>query len=95
MHRTIAAWKAVKPSVVVNGSKTHSTNVLAMAFDDIKADKVQYRPLGMYHPTRRWCFVLLHGAIEKKKIPGSDLDVAEKRRDEILSCPDQVVEHDY
>ncbi len=36
MHRTIAAWKQVKPSAVVDGSKAQSANVLAMAIDDLK-----------------------------------------------------------
>lgn len=61
----------------------------------IKADKVQYRPLGMHHPTRRMCFVLLHGAIEKGEIPKSDLEVAKARRDEIRVEPRRVVDHDY
>ena len=36
MHRTIAAWKQVKPSAVVDGSKAQSANVLGMAIDDLK-----------------------------------------------------------
>jgi hypothetical protein len=36
MHRTIAAWKQVLPSAVVDGSKVQCANVLAMALDDLK-----------------------------------------------------------
>jgi len=36
MHRTIAAWKQVRPSAVVDGSKAQAANVLAMAIDDLK-----------------------------------------------------------
>lgn len=36
MHRTIAAWKQVKPSAVVDGSKAQAANVLAMAIDDLR-----------------------------------------------------------
>lgn len=36
MHRTIEAWKQVRPSAVVDGSKAQSANVLAMAIDDLK-----------------------------------------------------------
>lgn len=35
MHRTMAEWKQVKPSAVVDGSKMQAANVLAMAIDDI------------------------------------------------------------
>ena len=56
---------------------------------------IQYRPLGMHHPKRRKCFVILQGAVEKGgKIPTSELDAAEKRRDEIIKNPDQVMDHD-
>ena len=34
----------------------------------ITFNKVQYRPLGIYSPWRRLCFVLLGGATEKGKI---------------------------
>jgi phage-related protein len=62
----------------------------------IKANNVQYRPLGMYHPTRRRCFIILHGAIEKgDRILKSDVQVAEKRSDELLEEPHRVVDHDY
>lgn len=37
MHRTIAAWKMVKPSAVADGSEAQSANVLGMAIDDLKA----------------------------------------------------------
>ena len=36
MHRTIDAWKAVRPSAVVEGSRAQSANVLGMAIDDLK-----------------------------------------------------------
>lgn len=36
MHRTIAAWKMVKPSAVADGSKAQSANVLGMAIDDLR-----------------------------------------------------------
>lgn len=36
MHRTIEAWKQVKPSAVVDGSRTQTANVLAMAIDDLR-----------------------------------------------------------
>lgn len=36
MHRTIAAWKEVKPSAVIDGSKAQNANVLGMAIDDLK-----------------------------------------------------------
>lgn len=56
-------------------------------------DNVQYRPLGMRHPTRQQCFVLLHGAIEKGRIPRDDIDTAQRRRDEILAEPERIVPH--
>ena len=62
----------------------------------IKASDVQYRPLGMHHPTKRMTFVLLNVAIEKgDEIRASELDVAEKRRKEVLTNPNQVIPHDY
>lgn len=36
MHRTVEAWKQVRPGAVVDGSKMQSANVLAMAIDDIR-----------------------------------------------------------
>jgi hypothetical protein len=36
MHRTIDAWKQVRPSAVVDGSKAQAANVLGMAIDDLK-----------------------------------------------------------
>lgn len=35
MHRTIESWKQVRPSMVVDGSKVQSANVLGMALDDL------------------------------------------------------------
>jgi len=62
----------------------------------ITFNKVQYRPLGMHSPYRRHGFVLLAGAIEKGgKIPSTDLDTAEKRRDRLLRERDCVVPHLY
>ncbi len=62
----------------------------------IKAKDVQYRPLGMYHPSQRKAFVILHVAIEKgDAIRQSSLDVAAKRRKEVLQDPNRVAPHDY
>lgn len=36
MHRTLEAWKQVRPGAVVDGSKMQAANVLAMAIDDIR-----------------------------------------------------------
>lgn len=36
MHRTLEAWKQLKPSAVVDGSKAQAANVLGMAADDIR-----------------------------------------------------------
>jgi hypothetical protein len=36
MHRTLEAWKQVRPGAVADGSKVQAANVLAMAIDDIR-----------------------------------------------------------
>lgn len=36
MHRTIEAWKQVKPSAVAEGSQVQCANVLGMAIDDLR-----------------------------------------------------------
>jgi hypothetical protein len=42
--------------------------------------KVQYRPLGIFSPWRRYCFVLLGGTIEKTRIRKSVIDVVLERQ---------------
>ena len=62
----------------------------------ITFNKVQYRPLGMHYPYKRYGFVLLAGAIEKGgKIPKAELDAAERRRDRLVRERDCVVQHIY
>jgi hypothetical protein len=60
----------------------------------IPFNKVQYRPLGIYQPGRR--FVLLRGAIEKGgKIPVSDLNAADQCRIDFLEHPYRAIRHEY
>lgn len=56
----------------------------------IPHNKVQYRPLGAYspHPSQRYWFVIVAGAIEKGgKIPKSVLDTAANRVEEMKKDP--------
>ncbi|MGB9381983.1 MAG: hypothetical protein WCB16_15260 [Candidatus Binatus sp.] len=55
--------------------------------------KVQYRPLGCYAPG--YHFWLLAGAIEKGKIPSSDIQTASRRRQMVLDGEAEVREHEF
>ncbi len=56
--------------------------------------KIQYRPLGVYAPSRT--FILVEGAIESGgKIPASALARAEKRQKLLAKEPHHVREHRY
>ena len=59
----------------------------------ITFNKVQYRPLGCYAPG--FCFWLLAGAIEKGKIPRSDIETASRRREAVLNGTARVEEHGF
>ena len=55
--------------------------------------RVQYRPLGCYAP--EYHFWLLAGAIEKGKIPKSDIETAETRRKMVENGVRKVREHEF
>lgn len=57
--------------------------------------KVQYRPLGCYAPGPGFHFWLLAGAIEKGKIPRSDIETASRRRLMVLNGTARVKEHEF
>ena len=60
----------------------------------IPFNKIQYRPLGVYAPSRT--FILVEGAIEKGgKIPASAVARAKKRRRLLAKEPHHVREHRY
>lgn len=59
----------------------------------ITFNKVQYRPLGCYAPG--YHFWLLAGAIEKGKIPRSDIETASRRRQMVLDGDAEIEEHDF
>ena len=60
----------------------------------IPFNKVQYRPLGVYAPGRK--FILVEGAIERGgKIPARTLARAEKRQKLLAKEPHHVREHRY
>ncbi len=60
----------------------------------IPFNKIQYRPLGVYAPSRT--FILVEGAIEKgDKIPARALARAEKRQKLLAEEPYHVREHRY
>jgi hypothetical protein len=56
--------------------------------------KIQYRPLGVYAPGRK--FILVEGTVEKgDKIPASALARARKRQKLLAEEPHHVREHRY
>ena len=60
----------------------------------IPFNKIQYRPLGVYAPNRK--FILVEGAIEKGgKIPAGALARAERRQKLLIKEPHHVQEHRY
>ena len=60
----------------------------------IPFNKIQYRPLGVYAPSRT--FILVEGAIERGgKIPATALARAEKRQKLLAKEPRHVREHRY
>jgi hypothetical protein len=59
----------------------------------ISFKRVQYRPLGCYAPNSH--FWLLAGAIEKGKIPASDIEKAQRRRQLVLEGKATVREHEF
>ncbi|HUY39921.1 MAG TPA: type II toxin-antitoxin system RelE/ParE family toxin [Candidatus Binataceae bacterium] len=71
-------------------SKYKGTNLFELR---ITFNKVQYRPLGCYAPDHH--FWLLAGAIERGKIPKSDIDAATQRRRMVLTGAARVREHDF
>jgi Phage derived protein Gp49-like (DUF891) len=71
-------------------SKYKTTELIELR---ITFNKVQYRPLGCYAPGRH--FWLLAGAIEKGKIPASDIQTATRRRQMLLDGKATVKEHDF
>jgi hypothetical protein len=54
---------------------------------------VQYRPLGTYFGEKQ--FILLNGAVEKGKIPKSDIEVAQTRLQAIRKDSRHVHFHEY
>jgi hypothetical protein len=54
---------------------------------------IQYRPLGCYAPN--FHFWLLLGAIEKGRIPRSDIETASRRRDLALRDPSRIKPHAF
>jgi hypothetical protein len=60
----------------------------------ISANRVQYRPLGVYQP--KYWFVLLGGSIEKGgRLPRNDLEVVDRRRKELQREPSRVRRHHF
>ncbi len=54
---------------------------------------VQYRPLGTYFGTKQ--FIFLNGAIEKGKIPKSDIETAENRLTKVRGNKGHVQFHQF
>ena len=54
----------------------------------------QYRPLGFYGPALRQ-FTLVHGTIEKGKVPNSVFEVADERRKVVIADPSRIREHQF
>ncbi|SPE40136.1 conserved hypothetical protein [Candidatus Sulfopaludibacter sp. SbA3] len=54
----------------------------------------QYRPLGFYGPQRH-DFTLVHGAVEKGKLPVRVLEVADERRRIVLADHSRIREHKF
>jgi hypothetical protein len=71
-------------------SKYKTTDLIELR---ITFNKVQYRPLGCYAPG--YHFWLLAGAIEKGKIPSSDIETATHRRQMVLDGKATVKEHEF
>lgn len=59
----------------------------------IPFDRLQYRPLGTYMPGR--AFVLLSGAIEKRKIPRATIETAIRRQKILEAGPTHVRRHQF
>jgi Phage derived protein Gp49-like (DUF891) len=59
----------------------------------ITCNNVQYRPLGTYFGKMK--YIILAGAIEKGKIPKSDIDTAERRLANARKNEAHIVEHKF
>ena len=59
----------------------------------ISGNRVQYRPLGTYYGSRR--FIILAGAIEKGKIPKSDVATSQRRLSNLRRNSDHAQPHQY
>jgi len=71
-------------------SKYKTTELIELR---ITFNKVQYRPLGCYAPN--FHFWLLLGAIEKGRIPRSDVETALRRRNLVLQDAARVRAHAF
>jgi hypothetical protein len=71
-------------------SKYRGTDLIELR---ITFKKVQYRPLGCYAPG--FHFWLLAGAIEKGKIPRSDVETATARRRMVINGSGRIKEHEF
>jgi Phage derived protein Gp49-like (DUF891) len=71
-------------------SKYKGTDLIELR---ITFKRVQYRPLGCYAP--EFHFWLLAGAIEKGKIPKSDIETASARRKMVKNGTGSVREHEF
>jgi len=71
-------------------SKYKGTDLIELR---ITFKKVQYRPLGCYAP--QFHFWLLAGAIEKGKIPKSEIETASQRRKMVKNGTGRIREHEF
>jgi hypothetical protein len=71
-------------------SKYKTTELIELR---IAFNRVQYRPLGCYAPN--FHFWLLYGAIEKGRMPRSDIETALRRRDLAIQDPSRVRPHAF